>query len=61
MFKFLNYNMHQQSHTLAHSKICCPLSNTSRREEMLFILRSLVITWPAALYINEEVCSDAIK
>ena len=31
------------------------LANTSRKEVLLIILRSPVITWPAGLYMNGEL------
>jgi len=35
--------------------IFSPLANNSRREVLLIILRSPVITWPVGLYLNEDL------
>jgi hypothetical protein len=37
------------------SRYLDPLANTSRREMLLKMLRSPVITWPARLYMNVEL------
>jgi hypothetical protein len=37
------------------SRYLGPFANTSRREVLLIILRSPVITWPAGLYMNGEL------
>ena len=37
------------------SRYLGPLANTYRREMLLIILRSPVITWPVGLYMNGEL------
>jgi len=37
------------------SRYLGPLANSSRREVLLIILRSPVITWPVGLYVNGEL------
>jgi hypothetical protein len=37
------------------SRYLGPLANTSRREMLLIILRSPVMTWPVGLYMNGEL------
>ena len=37
------------------SRYFVPFDNTFRREVLLTMLRSPVITWPAGLYVNREL------
>jgi len=40
------------------SRYLGPLTNTSRKEVLLIILRPPVITWPAGLYMNGELAQE---